>query len=190
MFDIKRFTNERIAVHCRTNRSAENFLSMLEAKEIISSEDKTIFLGYYDSYKDETCFSFGGKLVYSPLYNYINHGYLIYEWQEDEFISTEPINEKTETPTELFARVIEHYGKDLQTIIAIEEMTELTKILTKQLRGSGNREHIAEEMADIYICLQQLKIMYDISDEVVEKWIKWKTERIEMRLKEAGKNGA
>lgn len=63
-------------------------------------------------------------------------------------------------------------------------MTELTKAITKDLRGSGNREHITEEIADVLICIQQLKLIYGISDEYIEKWIKWKTEKMELRLRE------
>lgn len=54
----------------------------------------------------------------------------------------------------------------LQKIVAIEELSELQKKLTKDLRGNANDEHIAEEMADVEIMLEQLKIMYDNNDNV------------------------
>ena len=80
-------------------------------------------------------------------------------------------------------RVVERYGKDMQTIIAIEEMSELIKELSKQKRGRDNKNQIIEEMADVYICLEQLAIMNDIGYSELEDWVCKKIDRIENRLK-------
>lgn len=184
MFDFEGFKNEKTAIHCRTKEGAENFLSTLVKMNIITPTEKEQSLYQWRFYKDTTCYRLVGKiLLYATHTYYIDLGYKIEEWQEGDELNPEPTEEKKKARTEHFKRVIEHYGKELQTIVAIEEMTELTKALTKELRGQGNKKHIAEEIADVYICLQQLKIMYDIPDEVVEQWIKWKIERTEKRLK-------
>ena len=52
------------------------------------------------------------------------------------------------------------YGKDLQRMTAIEEMSELTKELSKYIRGRQNIGGICEEMADVEIMLEQLKIVF------------------------------
>lgn len=66
----------------------------------------------------------------------------------------------------VYDRIIVNNGYVLQKIVAIEELSELQKEITKDLRGNANDEHIAEEMADVEIMLEQLKIMYDNNDNV------------------------
>ena len=44
--------------------------------------------------------------------------------------------------------------------MAIVEMSELSKELTKFLRGNGNKEKIAEEI-DVYIMMELLKLLFD-----------------------------
>ena len=57
------------------------------------------------------------------------------------------------------AVALEAFGKEHQLIICMEEMAELTKELTKHLRGRDNIPQIAEEVADVEIMLEQLKIL-------------------------------
>ena len=52
------------------------------------------------------------------------------------------------------------FGKQSQIIVAIEEMSELTKEITKDIRGKGNIDAISEEIVDVEIMLEQLKIIY------------------------------
>lgn len=42
-------------------------------------------------------------------------------------------------------------------------------------------DNLAEEMADVYICLGMLRDMYGVTDERLESWIDRKTERQEER---------
>jgi hypothetical protein len=60
---------------------------------------------------------------------------------------------------EIYQKAFEKFGQ-LQITKAIEEMSELQKELCKLLLGKGDREHIAEEMADVEIMLGQLKEMF------------------------------
>lgn len=67
-------------------------------------------------------------------------------------------------------RAIEKYGETVQTFVAIEEMSELTKELTKHMRGESNKEAMTEEIADVYIMVEQIMYMNDINlNDVVEK---------------------
>lgn len=43
------------------------------------------------------------------------------------------------------------------------------KELSKNLRGQDNAAHIAEEIADVEIMLEQLKLMFSIRDEVTQQ---------------------
>lgn len=73
---------------------------------------------------------------------------------------------------------IEKYGKETQSIVCMEECSELIQAISKRLRGKpGATDNLAEEMADVTICLYLLKKMYDITDEQLNEWIARKTAR-------------
>ena len=77
--------------------------------------------------------------------------------------------EKTDNKT-IEQAAIDKYGKTLQMVVAIEELSELIKELTKNIRGKNNHDAIVEEIADVYIMLDQVMMMNDIwLNEVVEK---------------------
>ena len=89
--------------------------------------------------------------------------------------------------TKLYEEAIDVFGKDMQMVVAIEELSELQKELTKALRDKARVSFIIEEMADVYIILEQLFLIFDIKeDQIVEK-LKEKTERL-ARLIEGKKN--
>lgn len=77
----------------------------------------------------------------------------------------------------IFEEVIEENG-DKQKIVAMEELAELIQAISKDLRGYPNQDNIAEEMADVYIMLHQLEIMYQNGDIIRHK-IYEKAKRLE-----------
>lgn len=79
-------------------------------------------------------------------------------------------------------RVIEKYGKEKQTVIAMEEMAELTKELSKSLRGADNRQQILEEVADVEICLSEIRLMHNIQLNELAAMMDEKLKRTEERL--------
>lgn len=85
---------------------------------------------------------------------------------------------------ELVKKIIHKHGTVAQSMIAMEECSELIQAISKCLRSKEmipieTREHLIEEMADVMICLEQLMVMYSITDEELMSWIK----RKELRLK-------
>ena len=70
--------------------------------------------------------------------------------------------------------VLKKNGFQLQALVAAEEMSELTKELSKYARGLGNREHIAEELADVVLCLREMCKVFDIDTLEIEQRIKYK----------------
>lgn len=68
----------------------------------------------------------------------------------------------------IYEKAIAHYGERNQIIVAIEELSELQKELCKYLRGEGNTAHIAEEMADVQIMLDQLDLIFNNRNDVLE----------------------
>lgn len=85
----------------------------------------------------------------------------------------------------ILKRAINTYGSDIQRLIAIEELSELQKAIIKQIRKpcEENVATIAEEIADVYIMLKQVDIMYGI-DSMVQKNIDYKVKRLSKRVKE------
>ena len=67
---------------------------------------------------------------------------------------------------DLYAVAVKKYGKLSQLIMCMEEMAELTKELSKSIRGADNSAAIAEEMADVEIMLEQLRLIYRNRSEV------------------------
>ena len=80
--------------------------------------------------------------------------------------------------------LLENQSVDVNKMIAVEELSELQKEICKDLRGFDRREEIKEEMADVYICLQLLKEIYNFSDEDLEKMYERKMKRNIQRIKE------
>lgn len=80
-------------------------------------------------------------------------------------------------------QIISHYGKQAQKLMVLEEMAELQKEVCKSFRGKRNRDEIIEEMADVYIMLEQLQLMYGINDEVLEGIAQEKIERQMERMR-------
>ena len=81
-------------------------------------------------------------------------------------------------------RSIEHYGKDLQSTVCMEECAELIQAISKEKRGKSDKEHLSEEMADVIICIEMLKEIYSISDDMIFEWIQIKEARIIERIKQ------
>lgn len=79
-------------------------------------------------------------------------------------------------------RAIKTYGKDMQLNVAIEELSELIKEICKNKRGADNREAIIEEMADCYIMLQQMRIIFGIATSDLRSVEQEKMIRLEKRL--------
>ena len=75
-------------------------------------------------------------------------------------------------------------GRDLQLVVAIEEFSELIKEICKNKRGRENRDNIIEEMADCYIMLEQLAIIFSVEKDEIGGWLDRKFERLKKRLAE------
>lgn len=79
--------------------------------------------------------------------------------------------------------IANHYGKEHQVLIAIEEMSELTKELCKYFRRYDRSKEITEEMADAMIMLEQLKELFGNSEQI-DKIIDYKLDRQLKRMEQ------
>ena len=79
---------------------------------------------------------------------------------------------------------IEHYGVDVQSTVCMEECAELIQAISKEKRGKHDYKHLAEEIADVLICISMLQDMYEIDGSDIQLWIDLKQKRIVERMKQ------
>lgn len=89
---------------------------------------------------------------------------------------------------------LERYGIEKQSLVAMEELAELQKAISKLVRNpeektkplefKGLRHNLIEEMADVLICMDQLIEYYQIQGIEIQDTIRAKQERQAKRLEE------
>lgn len=83
-----------------------------------------------------------------------------------------------------YERAVAVWGKDAQMLQVIEEMSELTKEILKNVnRKKDNIAELIEETADVEIMLEQLKCCYGIHRQVAD-YKAFKLLKIDARLDE------
>ena len=91
--------------------------------------------------------------------------------------------EKTQ---ELYARAVVTWGAEAQLHMVAEECVELALEVLHYARGKGRSDQIADEVADVEIMLEQLKLMMrgvnPAFDEVVDAFRERKLQRVERML--------
>lgn len=86
---------------------------------------------------------------------------------------------------------VDTFGRHSQMMMMVEEMSELTKAIIKYHRVTNMRDrpssvqNILEEIADVQIVLDQMKIMFD--RQSIEHVEQEKLKRLEKRIKEHNK---
>ncbi len=98
---------------------------------------------------------------------------------------------------EIDARVndetMDRYGIERQSLVAMEELSELQKAISKLVRNpektkplmfEGLRNNLIKEMADVIICMDQLKEYYNITHAEIQINIDSKQARQRRRLEE------
>lgn len=73
------------------------------------------------------------------------------------------------------------WGAKMQATVAIEEMSEVIKEITKMLRGELDREHMSEEIADARIMMEQMCQMLNINDSV-DSWMDYKVAALKRKV--------
>ena len=68
----------------------------------------------------------------------------------------------------VYQEALNKWGVDLQTMMAVEEMSELTKEICKIKRGKMDLDALADEIADVTIMLEQLRMIYGLNDAVCD----------------------
>lgn len=82
---------------------------------------------------------------------------------------------------DIYRIALDKWGADAQILMVMEEMAELQKELCKNRRGRENASYIAEEIADVEIMLEQMKLLFE-ADELVKEFKGAKLRRLKARL--------
>lgn len=154
----------------------------------------TMILGFPSLSKDRWLWDYD-KLFKSSveelrdLYNDLSYQYVTYymgqkidtsynlKIEKEEMI---PISNNN-TNEQLYLELIRKY-KEKQIIVAIEELSELQKELCKYLRDKYNEENLIEEIADVEIMLDQIKLYFNLDQNDIDKIKEQKIERTKERL--------
>lgn len=83
---------------------------------------------------------------------------------------------------ERIAKILYYYGKQKQKMKAVEELTELSEKIIKDV-NKGECEGITEEVADVYVMLSQLELIYEIQPVILKQIINEKLDRQEKRMR-------
>ena len=83
-------------------------------------------------------------------------------------IYEEQINVIRDSIKKLDEREKDQFSGFYNIIIVIEELSELTKELTKALRDKGSVVGIVEELADVSLGIDYIKEVFDITDKELE----------------------
>lgn len=104
-------------------------------------------------------------------------------WQPEDYIGRKAI----------YAMAFDHYGCEAQRMMAIEEMSELIKELCKVQRDETTMWKLVDELADVEIMIEQLKMMFDAENAVrqrMDEKLLRLTKRIEAELEELENDSA
>lgn len=94
------------------------------------------------------------------------------------------------TQQEAESIILHHYGQAKQEIQAVQELSELTLLLTRRedQRGNDYKKRLTEEMADVIVMIEQMKIANGITDYDITEVIVYKLRRTLERIDEEKKN--
>lgn len=79
--------------------------------------------------------------------------------------------------------ILNYYDSTAQKMKCCEELSELLSALLKHLNKGNHEGGVIEEMADVYIMLEQLKYMMPGGCDKVDSMIDYKLDRQIKRLK-------
>lgn len=85
-----------------------------------------------------------------------------------------------EVNREITKESIMRYGELEQQIVAMEELSELVQAISKWMRKKES--NIVEEIADVTIMMDNLKVIHGIDDRVIQSVIDDKQQRLKRRM--------
>lgn len=84
---------------------------------------------------------------------------------------------------EIYRAALDTFGAEAQTKKLFEEIGEFMEAFCKCESGRDKVSHLAEEIADVHIMLDQMAVMFDCSAEM-ERMKRYKLRRLEQRIED------
>ena len=94
-----------------------------------------------------------------------------------------------EERAKVYADALSTFGPNKQLVKALEELTEVKLEILRALDGRASMAHIAEEVADATIMLEQVRQIFNINEEVCDM-MDQKIARLAFRVEDAKKKQA
>lgn len=83
---------------------------------------------------------------------------------------------------DIFDRALEKFGIEKQIIKLCEECAEMETAIMHFREGRDTSDHVAEEIADVTIVLEQIMRAFSITEKQLSEWLDFKLNRLEGRL--------
>ena len=82
-----------------------------------------------------------------------------------------------------YTNALVSYGEERQIIKCLEELAECQQVICKVLYAEDTFDHMAEEIADVTIMLEQMRMIFCI-DEKVSAYMDAKVQRLDDNLRD------
>ena len=92
---------------------------------------------------------------------------------------------------DILEKAIRHYGVENQMMQSMEECSELIQAISKCIRYKDDivaKQHLTEEISDVLIMIDQLKIILDIKDYEINCYRDYKLNRLNRRIENEKKS--
>lgn len=73
-----------------------------------------------------------------------------------------------EERVKVYTDALIQFGDRKQMVKCVEELAECAQAICKVILGGENFDHLAEEIADATITLEQMRLLFNINDRVCE----------------------
>lgn len=84
--------------------------------------------------------------------------------------------------TNLTKQALVKWGQDKQLIHVVQELTELSLALQQYRYGKATVSEVKTELADVHIMLQQVMLIFDVTNEELAELIDVKLDKLEVGL--------
>ena len=77
------------------------------------------------------------------------------------------------------AKILNHYGRIQQMNKTLEELAELQVAIAHE----DKKEKVLEELADVHVMAEQVRLMWSINEDELDRMIDYKVDRTLERIK-------
>lgn len=78
------------------------------------------------------------------------------------------------------AKILNHYGRIHQMIKTLEELAELQVAIAHE----DKKENVLEELADVHVMAEQVRLMWSIGEDELDRMIDYKVDRTLKKMEE------